>query len=332
MLLSSAKLVLQEAVESSALTQDAASDALVLGDFPQALQDQYAAHLRNHRLRPEIIGTVVANQIVNRMGLIHPFELAEEEGAGLDVIGAAFVAASSLLDMPAIWHKLDTAPMPEEERLALFDQAALALRGHMADLIRASGTRIAPAQLHAQLHPMITVLTKHAETLPGSAWRGHGADSATNAPQPEARREAAQLVARLFALDGAIGLSVLSRDTGIAPAKLANGFIELGRLLGIDWAQSRAAVMSPEDPWERLLVAGLARDFQQMRLDFLGTLAQSQKGASSDPKALIESWAQQHISAIAQFRRVIARAQATAPIAPAMLAQIASQARNLLKA
>ena len=35
------------------------------------------------------------------------------------------------------------------------------------------------------------------------------------------------------------------------------------------WAQMTAARMSPSDPWERLLVNGLARDFQQMRLDFL---------------------------------------------------------------
>ena len=52
--------------------------------------------------------------------------------------------------------------------------------------------------------------------------------------------------------------------------------------LGLDWAQSTAAMMNPSDPWERLLVAGLARDFQQMRFEFLRRLSR-RKGAQGRP-------------------------------------------------
>ena len=51
-----------------------------------AMQEPFRKRILAHRLRTEIVATVVANQIVNRMGLVHPFELAEEEGAGLDRI------------------------------------------------------------------------------------------------------------------------------------------------------------------------------------------------------------------------------------------------------
>ena len=84
--------------------------------------------------------------------------------------------------------------------------------------------------------------------------------------------------------------------------------------------------MSPSDPWERLLVNGLARDFQQMRLDFLRRNGGKQGAAA----AAVERWAHEQAPAISQFRTVIARAQTAMPVAPAMLAQIASQARNLL--
>jgi glutamate dehydrogenase len=131
-------------------------------------------------------------------------------------------------------------------------------------------------------------------------------------------------------MDGAIGLAALARDSGIAPELLARAFVDLGARLGLDWAQSTAAVMSPSDPWERLLVAGLARDFQQMRLDFLRALAR-RKPAQRDLPALIEAWAASHAAPIRQFRAMVARAQAAAPVAPAMLAQIASQARSVLK-
>ena len=88
--------------------------------------------------------------------------------------------------------------------------------------------------------------------------------------------------------------------------------------------------MSPSDPWERLLVAGIARDFQQMRFEFIRGLAASRRG-KDDPAALIEHWAAAREPAIRQFRAMIGRAQGASPLAPAMLAQIASQARNLLQ-
>ena len=137
------------------------------------------------------------------------------------------------------------------------------------------------------------------------------------------------MVAKLFAVDGAFGLARLARDTGIAPVRLTQAFSGLGEQLGLDWAQQKASVMEPSDPWERLLVAGLARDFQQMRFEFIRGLA-TRKRDKGDPVALIDAWATERASAIRQFRAMIGRAQGASPLAPAMLAQIASQARNLL--
>jgi glutamate dehydrogenase len=50
-----------------------------------------------------------------------------------------------------------------------------------------------------------------------------------------------------------------------------------------------------------------------------------------DPEAAVAEWAAAHDGAIRQFRAMIGRAQSATPVAPAMLAQIASQARNLLQ-
>ncbi|RPF71462.1 NAD-glutamate dehydrogenase [Aurantiacibacter spongiae] len=331
-LLSNSKLVLQDAVEASELASDEAADPLVLQDFPEQMRENYARQLLTHRLRNEIVGTVVANRIVNRMGMLHPFELAEEEGAGLADIGSGFVAASGLLGMEEIWDSIDTAQMPETARLMLFDQAALALRGHIADLLRAGGANCPPSELRREVGDIVRKLIDEVDTLLGDEARTHADQIASRMVAEGAPEDLSESVARLFAIDGAIGLARLSSETGIDAIALANAFIELGELLGIDWAQSRAAVMSPADPWERLLVAGLARDFQAVRFEFLRGRARAAGGKkATDPSASIAEWAEANKAAIAQFRRMIARAQAATPVAPAMLAQIASQARNLLQ-
>nr|WP_235913132.1 NAD-glutamate dehydrogenase domain-containing protein [Croceibacterium salegens] len=329
-LLSNTKLVLQDALETCSLTSDSAVEPLLLGDFPAKMRKPFRPQILAHRLRPELVATVVANRIVNRMGMVHPFELAEEEGAGLDRVGASFVSASALLGLDEVWATLDSAKMPETARLLLFVHTAHALRSHMADLLRARGSELAPALTMAELSKGVAELGEHVDELLAEDTRDHALKIERDLIAAGAPEHCARIVARLFAMDGAIGLACLARDSGLAPTQLARAFVDLGARLGLDWAQSVAAVMSPSDPWERLLVAGLARDFQQMRFDFLRALAR-RKQAKEDLSGLIADWATRNAREVSQFRAVIARAQTAAPVAPAMLAQIASQARNLLQ-
>src|SRR5690606_24173261 len=126
---------------------------LLLSDFPETMRAPFRKRLLNHPLRPQIVATVIANRIVNRMGLIHPFELTEEEGAGPAHVAAAFVGACELFEMERIWTAIDAAAMPEGARLQLFQQAAAALRGHMADLLRSGGAVLPPSQLVGEVAP-----------------------------------------------------------------------------------------------------------------------------------------------------------------------------------
>jgi glutamate dehydrogenase len=329
-LLSTAKLVLQDAMEAGDLAQDLALEPLLLGDFPEEMRGPFKSRILHHRLRNQLVATVVANKIVNRMGLVHPFELAEEEGTSLEQVCSAFISASALLGLDEVWRTLETAKMPETARIKLFEQVALALRSHMADLLRAGGALAPPSQAIAELGAGITELDAHVGDLLQDETRDHARRIVFELAETGAPERTAKLVVRLFEMDGAIGLAALARDSGISPTMLARAFVDLGARLGLDWAQSTAAVMSPSDPWERLLVAGLARDFQQMRLDFLRALAR-RKSAQRDLPGLIEEWARSHSGAIHRFRTMVGRAQSAVPVAPAMLAQIASQARSVLK-
>ncbi len=128
----------------------------------------------------------------------------------------------------------------------------------------------------------------------------------------------------LYDMDGAIGLAHLAAERKVDASVLTAAFADLGAALGLDWAQQAASQASPSDPWERLLVAGLARDFQQMRLEFLA------RAGHADPATHAATWLETHAVPVSQFRALIARAQATGVVSPAMLAQLASQARTLL--
>ena len=328
-LLSSTKLALQDAIEASDLPDDPALEATLIAMFPRPMQERFAEEIRTHRLRRELIATAIANRMVNRLGLLVAFELAEEEGASLASIAKAFVAVDMLFDCTALWERLDVADVSEATRLMLFDRTAHALRAQMADLLRAGASRRQASELAGELEPGIRALTEATGTvLVGDA--RHRAErmraELEGAGVPE---DLAFAIAHLFAMDGAVGLARLARKTGVPVLDLTEAFAGLGMRLGLDWAQGTAALMEPSDVWERLLVAGLARDFQQMRLDFLRRLVR-RKGEDEAIVDVVDRWAEENTAPIRRFRSVVERGQAHPPVSPAILAQIASQARNLL--
>ncbi len=325
-LLSSTKLVLQSELEASAVPDDPGLADELLGAFPAPMRIKFKRDILEHRLRREIVATKLANRLVNRLGLIHPFELAEEQGASLAQVTAAFVAAERLFGMAEVWHEIETAAISESARVMLFDRAAAALTDHMADLLRIGGGSTEPSKLVAELTGGVEKLAEAVGKLLAAESRTQSARTKAEFVAAGAPEKLAAAVARLYDLDGAIGLARLSRDCGVEPLVLTRAFVDLGARLGLDWAQQSAARMSPSDPWERLLVNGLARDFQHMRLDFL----HRHVSKKADPSAGIERWASEQEAAIRQFRLVVSRAQNAMPVLPAMLAQVASQARNLL--
>ncbi|MBT48068.1 MAG: glutamate dehydrogenase [Citromicrobium sp.] len=328
-LLSSAKLTLQDAIEAGGLPDDPTLESTLFQYFPVPLREKYAEQISQHRLRTEIIATDLANRIVNRMGMVHPFELAEEEGVGLNEVASAFVTADRLLDIQNIWDALDASEMPEKTRLLLFDRVATAMRIQMADAIRVCGSS-KPSEIVEELRPALDALNQGTVDLLASETRQRSAKMRAEFAKAGAPEDVAAQVAHLFDIDGGIGIARLASDLGIEPRSMAKAFTDLGAQLGLDWAQGTAALMSPSDVWDRLLVAGLARDFQQMRLDFLRRVCDHSQSKDGTACRSVETWVEEHESAVKQFRSMIRRAQAQNPVAPATLAQIAIQARNLL--
>ncbi|MDN4631956.1 NAD-glutamate dehydrogenase [Sphingomonas sp. PsM26] len=325
-LLATAKLALQAAIERSGLGM---ADELLPdlhAAFPAAMQERFGKAIDEHRLRGEIVATKLANRIINRMGVLYPFELAEEEGAAIADIAGMFVVAERLFDLPTLWREIETTDMPEAARIALFDETAVATRSQIADLLRATRTDAGPGDTLKRLGKGIADLDRQTKALLLEEASAHSARIAAALEAAGAPTALVQKVVRLFEMDGAVGLADLGDRLGIDETELTRAFTRLGQALGLDWAQANAARIESSDPWERLLIAGLARDFQQLRLEFLARAA----GGKLDPQALVDAWLADNAARVGQFKAVVDRARlAPAPNA-AMLAQIAGQARVLL--
>ncbi len=323
-LLATAKLWLQDAIESVDTSDDAILAAGLSAAFPAAMQKNHAQAIATHQLRGQIIATKLANRMINRMGLIHPLELAEEEGVSLGEVAFAFVAVEALHVVTHIWKSIENADVEESTRLMLFDQLALELRVQMADLLRNGWGGKKPSEVVAALAPGMKRLTSEVDSLLLGETRSQTDGFAIRLTEAGTPKSVVAALVGIAKLDGTIGVASLAKRIKIDELALARAFTLIGAELGLDWAQGAAMQLTPSDPWERLLAAGLARDFQTMRLDFLA------RTTKNNPEKAVREWLDAKATAVTRFRDMTNRAHHAALPSTAMLAQIAGQARQLL--
>jgi len=319
-ILSHGKLALQQAMERSTVAGDPLFRPLLHAAFPPPIRQHFPDAIDGHRLAREIVATKAANRVVNRLGLTTPFELAEEEGASLAQVVAAYFATDTLFGLEVLFTRVEHADVAEGARLQLLQAVAEGARRHVSDLMRAYPGDMAPGEVAARLAPGLHRLEAGLEVL----LRQEARASAAALAQRLGSDPVAQEVVRLFALDGAIGTAALAHRIGGDEFQVTEAYVRLGEALGLDWAHAAALRHVPADPWEKLLVAGLVRDFEQLRLEFLGN------HPAADPAAAVAEWLAAQGPRVAQFRALLDRARQEPAVTAAMLAQVAAQARGLL--
>jgi glutamate dehydrogenase len=322
--LSISKLVLQSAAEELRLADDPLVEPELFEAFPAPMRKAHADAIRAHRLRNEIIATKVANRLVNRLGPGVAFDMTEEEGASLQQVISAFLVAERLLDLDKLWGQIEQAKLPEPLRIELFSIAASTVRSHLSDVLRASGGEIRISALCKALEPGVRKISAAATKLIRSEVRNEAASRRDRLLALGASDEIVRGLVRLYELDGVFGIAALASRQDLDELAVTRAYTRLGEALGLDWAQQQVARFVPGDQWERLLTAGLARDFEQLRIEFLS------RCRGSDLDDCVDGWIEHHGPRIEQFRELIARARSEAHVSASMLAQIASQARILL--
>jgi glutamate dehydrogenase len=321
--LSMSKLALQEAAERLRLGDEKVMEADLFDAFPKPMRKTHASSIRSHRLRNEIVATRVANRLVNRLGPVTAFDMTEEEGVSLGQVITAFLVAERLLDLDRLWSEIERAAIAEPLRVELFAIAATSVRAHLSDILRATGGETKVSSLCRLLEPGARKIAGAATRLIRSEIRNEADARRDRLVQLGAPEDIVRGLVRLFELDGLFGLAALAARKHFDEVPLTRAYTKLGEALGIDWAQRQLARFTPTDQWERLLVAGLARDFEQLRIDFLSRV-------KKDPEQAVDDWVSAQQARIDQFRKLVERARSEGAVTTAMLAQIAGQARILM--
>jgi glutamate dehydrogenase len=323
-ILSMSKMSLQDAAEELNLADDPTMEGELMAAFPEPMRKKHADAIRAHRLRNQIIATKVANRLVNRLGPSVALDMTEEEGVALPQVVTAFLVMERLLDLQNLWAKIEAAKVPEKIRIELFSVAAKSVRNHLGDVIRAAAGETSVRRVCELLKPGVDKVSSHTSALIRAEVRGEAAARRNRLEALGAEKDIVNRLVRLYELDGIFGIAAMGAHKQLDELAVTRAYTRLGEVLGLDWSQQQVTRFIPSDNWERLLAAGLSRDFEQLRIDFIN------RTRGEEPDESVNRWIERNPKRIAQFRALIDRAKSSGQVTAPMLSQIASQARILL--
>jgi glutamate dehydrogenase len=329
-LLAYSKMVLYDALLESDLPDDPALEAELLGYFPKALQQKYPAEIGRHRLRREIIATVVTNRMINHVGSSFAAQLASDSGRPPDDVARAYLAACRILDLDALWAEAEAldGKAPAEAQYRLFAAIAGAAEAAARWLLAAQGA-LPLAAAAERFKPGAGAVTGALDKLLSPEglmeWRRQ-ADSLTKKGAPE---DLASRVAALEFACAALDLVRIAEPRKLDVAAAARVYFAIGARLGLDWLRAQALAAVAGGRWSKLAFRALMDEIDAIQAGLAGAVIAEAEGSAGDAGAAIDAWAAKRQAPAKRARDVIADIRATGGVDLAMLAVAARQLRAL---
>ncbi|HKQ95772.1 MAG TPA: NAD-glutamate dehydrogenase domain-containing protein, partial [Aestuariivirgaceae bacterium] len=320
-LLAYSKIALYDDLLQSTVPDDAYLGQELKRYFPARMISEFAAEVDGHRLKREIVATLLSNSMINRGGPAFVSRLSREAGATPANIAAAFAVARDSFEFITLNQQVDgldgriAAALQTELYLKLqlrLRRATLWFLRH-ADL--AQGLDSVIAHFRAGIGSLDRVLM---ETLPepAAARVGEAQAQLTDAGVPE---ELAARLSRLRYLQRAPDIVQLAGEANASMAATARGLYGAGIHLGIDRILAQAATLVAGDFFERLAIN---RTIDQVLLSHRALVQRimAHRGAADDPW---EAWSDAHAAKVAQTQTTIGKllAEKTFDLAKLAVAQ-----------
>ncbi|MEO1661949.1 MAG: NAD-glutamate dehydrogenase [Pseudomonadota bacterium] len=262
------KIILFDDVVASDVPDDPYFTATLETYFPEALH-QYGDVMQAHRLKREIISTVLANRIIDMAGPVFLLRLREQTGAANADIVAAFEAAYALLgaaDLRSQVYALDNK-VSAARQMSMQQDLAASLARFTQGILRVSRPGKVAAQithLEASRDALAALQDKDFPHYQSARHQRHVKQIARDGVSADLAE--AFVKTRLVA--SAPVVANLAQAAGCTPGEAAAAYLAVGDALTLDRLRAAAhQALSAMPYWDRLATRGLVRELEQLQSD-----------------------------------------------------------------
>ncbi|MDG4815103.1 NAD-glutamate dehydrogenase [Micromonospora sp. WMMD956] len=305
-LLAYTKIVLEREILAEGLADEEWTTDVLVNYFPTPMRERFADRMGQHRLRRDIVTTVLVNEAINRGGITFVFRVVEETAASAADVIRAYVVVREVFGLRELWdavEALDNKVDPELQTAVYLDTRRLLDRA-----VRWLVTnRRSPLDVPAEIDRLRAGV---ARLLPGLENLFYGGEREAIAAHIDAMtsrglpRGLAEQATRLMYSFGLLDVVETTATSGRDVGEVASVYFVLSDRFRVDSLLSKISLLPRADRWQTLARMALRYDLYAA----LAALTAEVLGSTPDslpPLERVEQWEQSNATSIHRARRAM---------------------------
>ncbi len=318
-LLSYAKMTQYDALLDSQLPEDPYLQRVLIDYFPDRLGGGYAQTIAAHRLRREIIATCVTNEMINRVGALYPYQLADEQGASADEIARAFIATCDIFDMPSLWADIEALDnrVPAAVQTEILILVGGLVQRAMQWLIRHRRAQQPIAEIVDYFRDGIAELMTGLPQALAAVNRLTQVKRSRYYADLGVPRELAARIAGVVPLSSALDIVDIARSHERGVSEVASLYFRLGAYLDLQWLRDQISSLRVRNHWHHLARSGLRADLHAQQRNLTAEVLESSR--PDKPRLMTNQWIEANQDAIDKFVHLVGELKAIGNLDFAMI-------------
>ncbi|MEV6516648.1 NAD-glutamate dehydrogenase [Micromonospora chalcea] len=300
------KIVLEREIVGEGLADEEWTTDILVNYFPTPLRQRFADRMGRHRLRRDIVTTVLVNEAINRGGISFVFRVVEETAASAADVLRAYVVVREVFGLRDLWdavEALDNKVSPELQTAVYLDTRRLLDRAVRWLVTNRRSPIDVPAEI-ARLRDGV------ARLLPDLEHRFWGTEREAIAAHIESLvdrglpRDLAEQATRLMYSFGLLDIVETAQATGRDVGEVASVYFVLSDRFRVDALLSKISLLPREDRWQTLARMALRYDLYAA----LAALTAEVLGSTPDdvpPVERVQEWEQANATSIHRAHRAM---------------------------
>ena len=323
-----AKLWLYDMILDSDLADDANLRQDLIDYFPTPLRAKYRNDIFQHRLKREIIATVVTNSMINRVGGTFVTNMMEKSGAEPIDIARAYIATRDAFGLEDIWAEIETLDNKVDAAMQvtlLKDVNKLIERSTLWFLRNARK----PIDIGANIKEFSSAIKMLAGKIERVA--PESATSRVNfrvnryarlgVPQDLARR-----VAYLILLVSSLDIVRTSASCKMGVEDTAGIYFEIGESFGLGWLRYNAEKLPGDNYWQKLASAAVIEELYGHQKG-ITAMIMSSAANGSDP---LVQWSKINSATMDQTKQMLNELESAEQVDLSMLAVVSRHLGSII--
>ena len=298
------KIWLYKALMNSNVPEDPYLSSELNRYFPEPVQRRFAARLKRHRLRREIIATAITNSLINRMGPVFPVRAQEDTGAAPAAIARAYSIAREIFAARDIWAQIEAQDnrIPAVIQYTAMYQTTRLLRHasywlleNLRDThdieraVRRYGTPV--GELSRELHGVLSPTARAAMS-----------EARSRLIEQHVPEQLAARIASLETLHCALDLVEVATAARVTIVYGAKAYFELGERIGLTWIKEQIERLNVEGQWQAAARRTMRDDLYALQRKITAAVL---KCRGRDATARVDQWSGRHAASLDVLRRIV---------------------------